>query len=64
MFASLDAYRILTQSRRGDIQTIMFIMIYLFNECHLPWSELGQRFNCKSISVKQMINERLSLEMN
>jgi len=37
MFASLNAFNGITRSRRDDIQSAFYIMLYLLNRCNLPW---------------------------
>jgi casein kinase 1 len=41
LFASLNSCRGNNKSRRDDIQSVMYVMIYLINQKKLPWSEFG-----------------------
>ena len=38
LFASLNSCRGKNKSRRDDIQSVMYIMVYLLNNNTLPWS--------------------------
>ena len=44
MFASLNSCRGNTKSRRDDIQSILYIMIYLLNKNSLPWDKFHKKF--------------------
>jgi hypothetical protein len=48
MFASLNSCRGNNKSRRDDIDSIFYLIIYLYNQNFLPWKD----FNC---TFKQMI---------
>ena len=48
MFASLNSCRGNTKSRRDDIQSLLYIMIYLLNGNHLPWDDFHRRFKEKN----------------
>lgn len=40
LFASQNACRGYFKSRRDDLESLMYIMIYLYNEQSLPWCDL------------------------
>lgn len=48
MFASLNSCRGNNKSRRDDIESIFYLMIYLYNNNYLPWRDFKGTF-------KQMI---------
>lgn len=52
MFASLNSCRGNNKSRRDDIESIFYLMIYLYNNNYLPWRDFKGTF-------KQMIVQRL-----
>jgi hypothetical protein len=48
MFASLNSCRGNNKSRRDDIESIFYLIIYLYNQNFLPWKDFKGTF-------KQMI---------
>ena len=60
LFASLNSCRGNNKSRRDDIQSVMFIMVYLMNNNSLPWSEFHKQF--KDFEFKDFLKERLDLK--
>ena len=44
MFASINSIRGYNKSRRDDIQSVFFVLIYLINGSELPWSDFSQKF--------------------
>ena len=42
LFASLNSYRLNNKSRRDDLQSLMFLMVYLLNNNYLPWFKLTE----------------------
>jgi len=44
LFASLNSCRGNTKSRRDDIQSIMYVMVYLLNKNNLPWNDFHEQF--------------------
>lgn len=56
MFASLNSCRGNNKSRRDDIESIFYLMIYLYNNNFLPWRDFRGTF-------KQMVVQRLQLRV-
>jgi hypothetical protein len=56
MFASLNSCRGNNKSRRDDIESIFYLMIYLYNNNYLPWRDFKGTF-------KQMVVQRLQLRV-
>lgn len=56
MFASLNSCRGNNKSRRDDIESVFYLMIYLYNNNYLPWRDFQGTF-------KQMIVQRLQLRV-
>ena len=56
MFASLNSCRGNNKSRRDDIESLFYLIIYLYNENYLPWKDFKGTF-------KQMIIQRLQLKV-
>jgi serine/threonine protein kinase len=44
LFASLNSCRGNNKSRRDDMESVMYIMIYLLNDNYLPWCDIESRF--------------------
>lgn len=56
MFASLNSCRGNNKSRRDDIESIFYLLIYLYNGNYLPWRDFRGTF-------KQMVVQRLQLKV-
>lgn len=57
MFASLNSCRGNTKSRRDDIESMFYLLIYLLNKNYLPWQDISTRS-----SILQKLNERMKAE--
>ena len=57
LFASINTCRGNNKSRRDDMQSAMYLMIYLMNGNKLPWSNFGTVF--KDYTFGEYLNERL-----
>jgi serine/threonine protein kinase len=44
LFASLNSCRGNNKSRRDDIESCIYIMIYLLNDNYLPWCDIERKF--------------------
>jgi hypothetical protein len=44
MFASLNSCRGNNKSRRDDIESLFYLIIYLYNENYLPWKDFKGTF--------------------
>ena len=62
LFASLNSCRGNNKSRRDDIQSLMYIMIYLLNKSYLPWGDFHKKFEDTSYEFKDFLRERLDLK--
>lgn len=62
IFASLDAYRCLSKSRRSDLQSAIYLIIYLLNKNYLPWCDMTEKFNNANIDLRDIIYERLNVK--
>jgi len=62
LFASLNSCRGNNKSRRDDMESIMYIMIYLLNENYLPWCDIEQRFLQQGMEFKDVLRDRLEIE--
>jgi hypothetical protein len=56
MFASLNSCRGNNKSRRDDIESVFYLLIYLINNNYLPWRDFKGTF-------KQMVIQRLQLKV-
>ena len=59
MFASLQTIRGKTPSRRDDVESAMYLLIFLLNNQKLPWSILFKKHPGRSRTFSSYINERL-----
>lgn len=60
LFASLNSCRGNNKSRRDDIQSAIYIMIYLLNNGSLPWSNFHSKF--EGYEFKDFLKERQKIE--
>ena len=61
LFASLNSCRGYNKSRRDDIESAFYLLIYLLNQCYLPWCDFEQRFANQQIEFKDLLRERLHI---
>eukprot|EP00347_Sterkiella_histriomuscorum_P017575 403348809 len=61
LFASLNSCRGNNKSRRDDIESVMYIMIYLLNENYLPWCDIEKKYE-QGMEFKDVLRERLEIE--
>mmetsp|Transcript_21347 Transcript_21347/g.15611 ORF Transcript_21347/g.15611 Transcript_21347/m.15611 type:complete len:144 (+) Transcript_21347:542-973(+) len=62
LFASLNSCRGNNKSRRDDVESILYIMIYLLNDNYLPWCEIEKKFVSEGMDFKDVLKERLEIE--
>lgn len=62
LFASLNSCRGNNKSRRDDIESVIYIMIYLLNDNYLPWCDIEKKFNEQGLEFKDVLKERLDIE--
>ena len=58
MFASLNSCRGYNKSRRDDIESALYLLSYLLNQCNLPWTSIKRdtmKFNFTD-AIKQRLN--------
>jgi casein kinase I family protein HRR25 len=63
MFASANICRGATLSRRDDIESLIYIYVYLLNNHELPWSKWQKALAENTISMKQIRSRRSKPEM-
>ena len=61
MFASLNSISKYSQSRRDDLQSLFYIMIFLLNGS-LPWTDFGNKFKDNNFTFDDYLKERLKVE--
>lgn len=44
LFASLNSCRGNNKSRRDDVESSIYLMIYLLNDNYLPWCDIERKF--------------------
>lgn len=62
LFASLNSCRGNNKSRRDDLQSIIYIMVYLLNGQNLPWSEFHKKFKGMKYEFRDFLKERLDIK--
>lgn len=62
LFASLNSCRGNNKSRRDDIQSIIYVMVYLLNDCKLPWSDFHKKFKGQNFEFRDYLKERLDIK--
>ena len=61
MFASLNSCRGNTKSRRDDVQSVFFILVYLLWNMNLPWKAVHAEFRVRGVEFKEYLKERLNI---
>lgn len=59
LFASLNACRGNIQSRRDDIESVFYLLVYLLNNQKLPWSNINPLSENCSFSLREALQHRL-----
>ena len=59
MFASLNSCRGNNKSRRDDIESAFYVLIYLLNGQKLPWSDFETRFKHVDMQFSDFLRQRL-----
>lgn len=63
LFASLNSCRGFNKSRRDDIESLFYVLIYLLNEEYLPWCDLfSKEPGAERPDLKVLLKERLDLK--
>lgn len=62
LFASLNSCRGNNKSRRDDIQSCLYIMVYLLNKNYLPWCDFYKKFQDQNYEFKDFLRERLAIK--
>ena len=59
LFSSLNSCRGFNKSRRDDIESAFYMLIYLINHQSLPWSDFDKKFKDKNMEFHHFLRERL-----
>ena len=59
LFASLNACRGNNKSRRDDIESAFYVLIYLLNDATLPWSDFSTKYTDRSKDFQYFLRKRL-----
>lgn len=62
IFGSLNSCRGYNKSRRDDIQSLIYIMIFLLNGGSLPWSDFHKKFKDANYEFKDYLRERIDIK--
>lgn len=58
-FAALNSCRGFNKSRRDDIESAFYVLIYLINNQTLPWSNFDKQFKDTNMDFTDFLRERL-----
>lgn len=61
LFASLNSCRGNNKSRRDDMESIIYVMLYLLNHNYLPWNDLHEQYTNQKYDFQDLLSERLEL---
>lgn len=61
IFASLSSISKYSQSRRDDIQSLFYVMIFLLYG-RLPWSDFGKKFKRNNYTFEDYLRERVNIK--
>ena len=59
MFASMGSVAKYSLSRRDDIQSLFYVMIFLLNQGPLPWPDMNRDFKGANYNFDDYLSERL-----
>ena len=59
IFASLNSCRGYNKSRRDDMESLFYLLIYMLNGNDLPWSNFEDRYCQENFDLRKMLRERL-----
>jgi len=62
MFSSLNSCRGFNKSRRDDIESIFYILIFMLNNQYLPWCDLLNKGSTERPDLRVMLKERLDFK--
>lgn len=60
LFASLNSCRYYNRSRRDDIESALYLLIYLINRQKLPWMGLARCFKGKKMHFNDFLQHRMN----
>ena len=63
LFASLNSCRGFNKSRRDDIESLFYMVIYLLNQSYLPWCDLDTKDRDIVKKFKDLLADRLNLNL-
>lgn len=62
LFASLNSCRGYSKSRRDDVESLFYMLIFMLNKGYLPWCDLEQHERHLKQNFKEILTERMNLE--
>jgi serine/threonine protein kinase len=63
LFSSLNQCRTYTVSRRDDIESLLYMLIFMLNKYYLPWCDYQERFHENKINLSQLLKKRIRSKM-
>ena len=61
IFASLNSCRGYNKSRRDDMQSLIYVMVFMLNG-GLPWSDFHKKFKDRDFAFKDFLRERVDIK--
>ena len=61
MFSSLNGISKASLSRRDDLQSLIYMLLFLSNAGKLPWSDFAKKFKGRNMSFDDYLQERLEV---
>ena len=58
LFASINHSRGFQTSRRDDIESALFILVYLLNNASLPWSDFHQKYKNRQYQLFDLLKKK------
>lgn len=62
LFASLNSCRGYSKSRRDDVESLFYMLIFMLNKGYLPWCDLEYHERHLKQNFKEILTERMNLE--
>lgn len=62
IFASLNSCRGYNKSRRDDMQSLIYVMVFMLNGGSLPWSDFHKKFKDRDFAFKDFLRERVDIK--
>ena len=62
LFGSLNSCRGYNKSRRDDVESIFYVLIFLLNHSYLPWNDFEKLYKGASIEFRDLLQKRMHIQ--